>query len=416
VTLAYTFDNANRITGISDSSNSALTWTYGYDVLDRLTSASTTANSYGWTYDANGNRTAQTTTGATTFNVSTTSNRLTSTSGTLARTYSYDADGHTGGYGSLTFSYNNRGRMSSTSGSSTSYLYNAIGQMYEKSGSGGTEYLMYDEAAHLIGEYNSSGGLIEETVWLGDIPVAVLTPNGSSVNIYYIHSDHLNTPKKVAQPTTHTLAWRWDADPFGTASPNQNPGGLGTFVYNLRFPGQYYQSETGTNYNYQRDYDPLAGRYLESDLIGLKGGIDTYTYTFDSPAMWTDSIGLAPQCDEVARCKQVKEDGIKVCSDATLPTRDFGFSFHRCLNQYLEDHDCGPGGTPLPERVPQPMAPPSPRTQSNQPSSSQTANTLAAILAALFLSPIVACVLYAAVAAMWFIPDRRIEKKVAEET
>jgi uncharacterized membrane protein len=39
-----------------------------------------------------------------------------------------------------------------------------------------------------------------------------------------------------------------------------------------------------------------------------------------------------------------------------------------------------------------------------------------AILAALFLSPIVACVLYAAVAAMWFVPDRRIEKKVVEES
>jgi RHS repeat-associated protein len=289
VTLGYTFDNANRITGISDSSNSTLSWTYGYDVLDRLNSASTTANSYGWTYDANGNRTAQTTTNATTFNVSTTSNRLSSTTGTLVRTYTYDADGHTTKYASTTFTYNDRGRMSK--GGTTQYLYNALGQMYEKSGSA-TVYLMYDEAGHLIGEYNSTGGLIEETVWLGDIPVAVLTPNGSSVNIYYVHSDHLNTPKKVAQPTTATLAWRWDTDPFGMSAPNQNPGGLGTFVYNLRLPGQYYQSETGLNYNYNRDYDPLTGSYVESDLIGLDGGVNTYGYVGANPLTWSDPQGL----------------------------------------------------------------------------------------------------------------------------
>ena len=64
-----------------------------------------------------------------------------------------------------------------------------------------TTILMYDEAGHLIGEYSSTGGLIEETVWLGDIPVATLTAQWSGrINIYYVHTDHLNTPKKVSQP------------------------------------------------------------------------------------------------------------------------------------------------------------------------------------------------------------------------
>jgi RHS repeat-associated protein len=293
VTFGYTFDNANRITGISDSSNSALTWSYGYDVLDRLTSASTSAASYGWTYDANGNRTAQTTTNPTAFAVSATSNQLADTTGSLVRTYSYDAAGHTTAYGSYTFSYNNRGRMSAAE--STSYLYNALGQMYEKAGSAGTTYLVNDEAGHLIGEYNSSGGLIEETVWLGDIPVATLQPNGSGgINIFYIHTDHLNAPRKISQPTTGTLAWRWDTDPFGTAAPNQNPGGLGTFVYNLRFPGQYYQSETGLNQNVNRDYDPLTARYIESDPIGLAGGsYSPYIYCNANPVTQTDDQGQA---------------------------------------------------------------------------------------------------------------------------
>jgi RHS repeat-associated protein len=294
VTLGYSFDNANRITGISDSSNSALTWTYGYDPLDRLTSATTSAITDGWTYDANGNRLTQTGTTPITFSVSSTNNQLTATTGGLVRSYAYDAAGHVQSYGAYTFGYNDRGRMASTSASSTNYLYNALGQMIEKSGTLGTTILMQDEAGHLIGEYSSTGTLVEETVWLGDVPVATLQPNGSNVNIFYVHTDHLNTPRKIAQPTTGTLAWRWDADPFGTAAPNQNPAGLGTFVYNLRFPGQYYMAETGLNQNVQRDYDPLTGKYVESDPLGLKSGINTYAYGYDRPTQFVDPTGLIP--------------------------------------------------------------------------------------------------------------------------
>jgi RHS repeat-associated protein len=51
--------------------------------------------------------------------------------------------------------------------------------------------------------------------------------------------------------------WRWDnTEPFGNAPADGNPGGVGVFVYNLRFPGQYFDQETGTHYNYFRDYDP----------------------------------------------------------------------------------------------------------------------------------------------------------------
>jgi len=293
VTLGYSFDNANRISGISDSSNSALTWTYGYDLLDRLTSATTSAITDGWTYDANGNRLTQTGTTPITFSVSSTDNQLNSTSGNLVRTYSYDAAGHTQSYGGLSFSYNDRGRMLSTSADSTNYLYNALGQMIEKSGTLGTTIFMQDESGHLIGEYSSTGALVEETIWLGDVPVATLRPNGSSVSIYYVHTDHLNTPRKVAQSSSGgQLAWRWDADPFGTAAPNQNPSGLGTFAYNLRFPGQYYMAETGLNQNVNRDYDPLTGKYVESDPIGLRAGINTYAYVRSQPTLLADSTGL----------------------------------------------------------------------------------------------------------------------------
>src|SRR5579864_1259945 len=68
----------------------------------------------------------------------------------------------------------------------------------------------------------------------------------------------------------------------------QNPSGLGAFAYNLRFPGQYYQAETGLNQNVNRDYDPLTAKYVESDPIGLGGGTNTYTYSEQNPVAVTD--------------------------------------------------------------------------------------------------------------------------------
>jgi RHS repeat-associated protein len=301
-TINFGYDNAFRITSITDTGTGADTWTpIGYDLLDRLTGATKTSASYGWTYDANGNRLTQTGTSASTFNPASTSNLLNSTTGALARTYGYDAAGNTTGFSNLVFTYNDRGRMSSaTVGSTTTnYIYSAIGQMIKKTVGSTVTVLVYDEAGHVLGEYTSAGVLIQETIWMGDIPVATLRPNGSTactstICIFYVHTDQLNAPRKISQPSSGTLAWRWDTDPFGTATPNQNPGSLGTFKYNLRFPGQYYQAETGLNQNMARDYDPQVGRYVESDPVGLEAGVNTYSYVASDPIGYSDAFGLAP--------------------------------------------------------------------------------------------------------------------------
>jgi RHS repeat-associated protein len=299
--IDFSYDNAFRITGITDTTTSANSWTpIGYDLLDRVNSASKTGTTYGWTYDANGNRLTQTGTGAATFTPATASNRLNKTTGALARTYTYDTAGNTKTYSNLTFIYNQRGRMSSVTVGSTpsSYVYSALGQLIAKTVGSTTTLLVYDEAGHLLGEYSSTGTLIQETVWLGDIPVATLRPNGSTgctsaLCVFYVHTDQLNAPRKITQPSSNSLVWRWDADPFGTAAPNQNPAGLGTFVYNLRFPGQYYQAETGVNYNTFRDYDPQVGRYAQSDPIGLLlTGVNTYAYASGDPLSYKDPLGL----------------------------------------------------------------------------------------------------------------------------
>lgn len=291
----YSYDDAFRITGITDAANSSLSQSYGYDLLDRLTSATGTSLSQGWTYDANGNRLTQTGTAASTFTVSTTSNRLNSVTGALSRSYGYDNSGNTTGDGTATFMYNDAGRMASATKASltTTYALNALGQRVRKTTSGSSTYFVYDEAGHLVGEYDNSGNLIQETVWLGDTPVATLRPNGGGVSLFYVHTDHLNTPRRISRPSDNVVVWRWDSDPFGTAVANGDPDGDSSlFVYYLRFPGQYFDTETGLHYNYFRDYDSATGRYSKSDPIGLRGGLNTYAYVGANPIAWTDIYGL----------------------------------------------------------------------------------------------------------------------------
>lgn len=297
----YSYDDAFRITGIADAANSSLSQSYGYDLLDRLTSATGTGLNQGWTYDANGNRLTQTGSAASTYTVSSSSNRLSSVSGALARTYSYDNSGNTTGNGTASFTYNDAGRMVSATKASvtTTYVLNALGQRVKKTASGSSTYFVYDEAGHLVGEYDNSGNLIEETVWFADAPVAALKPNGGGVDLFHVHTDHLNTPRRISRPSDNVVVWRWDSDPFGATAAVEDPDGDATlFVYNLRFPGQYFDSETGLNYNYKRDYDPTVGRYVQSDPIGLGGGINTYAYVGGNPILFADPLGLGPDTED----------------------------------------------------------------------------------------------------------------------
>lgn len=119
----YSYDDAFRITGITDTTNAANSWTYGYDLLDRLTTANKAGTTIGFTYDANGNRLTESGTNASTYSVSSTSNRLNSVSGSLAKSYTFDAAGNITSDGTHTFAYNNRGRMksSTTGGAATHY-------------------------------------------------------------------------------------------------------------------------------------------------------------------------------------------------------------------------------------------------------------------------------------------------------
>ncbi len=101
----------------------------------------------------------------------------------------------------------------------------------------------------------------------------------------YVHADHLGTPQRMTDQAG-ALAWDRVAKPFGgTVSLT------GTATNPQRFPGQLNDPETGFSYNYFRDYDPTTGRYLQSDPIGLGGGLNTYAYVGGNPVNYYDPDG-----------------------------------------------------------------------------------------------------------------------------
>jgi RHS repeat-associated protein len=292
------FDLASRIIGISDPINPAASQSYQYDALDRLTLAQTgnpVTHTQQFTYDPVGDRLNGTIDTASSNLFYNASNRLQAMIGAVSANY-------LNGAASLAWTYNNANRLTQIQSSGTaiaSYAVSALGQRVSKTVSGAITIFVYDEQGHLLGEYDGAGNLIEETVWLEDLPVATLRPTGAQgnptpINLYYVHADHLGSPRAVTRPSDNALMWQWDnLDPFGANAANSNPAGQGTFTFNLRFPGQYYDAEVGTSYNYFRDYDPMIGRYVESDPIGLTGGINTYAYATNGPLLASDPFGLS---------------------------------------------------------------------------------------------------------------------------
>jgi RHS repeat-associated protein len=169
------------------------------------------------------------------------------------------------------YDINNR-RVSKASGTnSMAYTY------AEDIGDGSTAF----SATSLLGEYTATA--TKEYIYLGDTPIAVVQAG----NILTIQTDHLDTPRQLTD-NTKKVVWNWAYSAFGENQPTNT----NNTVFNLRYPGQYYDAESKLHYNINRYYDPATGRYTQSDPIGLSGGINTYTYVGGNSIRWSDSSGL----------------------------------------------------------------------------------------------------------------------------
>ena len=171
---------------------------------------------------------------------------------------------------------------------------------------------VYAEDGSLLGEYGSGGSNSTGTaqyIYLptasGPMPIAAVIKGQT----YAVHSDHLNTPRKLTQPDGQ-VAWQWAYSAFGdeqptigakrftseTTTPTTGATSIPEVTFNLRYPGQYFDKETKLHYNYFRTYAPSTGRYTQGDPIGLDGGWNRFGYAEQNPLFFTDPNGLCPIC------------------------------------------------------------------------------------------------------------------------
>lgn len=285
---------------------------YSYDELDRLTKEEQASLRQEYTYDAVGNRTSKSVTTldngqvqnstTTTLGYASDSNRLTQIDGQAVTS---DAAGNlTQDRANRELQYDAQGRLSKVKVNGNvvaEYRYNALGQRTHKITASGTTTFLYGPDGQLLGEtrYGSSGTRLSSQyyLWLDSMPIGGLTlhfgANGAVTGstAFYLHADHLNSPRLATNQSGQEV-WRWKSDAFGDGSAVNAPNS-GLDAINLRFPGQYYDFESGLYYNYFRDYDPETGRYVESDPIGLDGGLNTYGYVESNPLAYLDPFGLA---------------------------------------------------------------------------------------------------------------------------
>ncbi len=301
--LEFSLDAVGNITGLSDVlGGTSAGNVYTYDELYRLADVDApSGNVASYSYDAIGNRVSKLVGSVQyeTYSYTPGTHHLENVAGT-PRTY--DENGNTlttsnpysyPPFFQPNFQYDQRNRLSRVvqHQKNIGYSHNARGErvMKESNSQVGifTTYFYYDEGGRLIEETNETGKLRKEFIWLDDLPVGIFTGE----TLYHVQPDHLGTPRKVIDTRTDSAIWNWPIlnNPFGEAAPNEGSDG---FVLNLRFPGQYYDDETGLHYNYFRDYEPGTGRYVESDPIGLRGGAATYAYVGSNSLSRADPKGL----------------------------------------------------------------------------------------------------------------------------
>lgn len=282
------YDELSNIVSIYEDDTSKM---FTYDIVNRLITYDINDTSHtDFEYDANGNRMTMHNADneMTNYLYMVNSNILQSLQSTTGDnvSYSYDESGNIIDDGQHTYHYDARNRLVGVD-DNVIYQYNSDNQRVSKIIDGVTTYYIYD-GHKLLGEYDQEGNTIKEYVYLEDTPVAILYEG----KVYTIYADHLNTPRRILDEN-HTILWQWKSIPFGESKAR------GLLTFNLRFPGQYYDEETGHHYNINRDYNPVTGRYIQSDPVGFKGGANTYAYAEANPVTKKDEMGLWASWDHM---------------------------------------------------------------------------------------------------------------------
>ncbi len=330
--LTQGYDNQYRISSIIIGS--ILNLTIGYDANGNIISVLDVVNPpSGEVLETPGTYTYQTGT-----------NKLTHIEGTPVSDFDYDPNGNTTSDNTRTFVYDLSNQLIQIWDGSTQtagYTYNGAGQRIKKVTQTETRIFHYDLRGHLIAETDQSGQMLGEYIYLGDRLLTMIRPGEM---VYYFHNDHLGTPQ-VLIDDSQAIVWKAVYTPFGKAVPS-----IQTVENPFRFPGQYYDQETGLHYNYFRYYNPQTGRYVTPDPIGLEGGINLFVYVSNDPISLDDPEGLAAGfCKRKPFVKDKNKKGKRYIPGAAhcyLVANGTIFSWHTeqgggvTSDEYPESNDC----------------------------------------------------------------------------
>lgn len=310
--LALNFYPNGNVQTATDSING--TWSYTYDSLNRLSTASTSGQAFQYGYDSFGNRKNQTVTAGSgpqpTYTFNNNKNQLDPTTGVT-----YDAAGNVTWDGFHSYSYDAEGRLSTVDGS-IRYLYDAEGHRTSVlSGGAVVRQYLYDNVGRPATVLDGNGNLIRAEIWAGDMHIGNYMPDGTN---NYILSDHLGNLRAVYDSAGNQIESRQSL-PFG-----EEQNATGTDVDPLHFTGKERDAETNLDYFGARYYGSTMGRFLSPDPVIITPErltnpqqLNLYAYVANNPLRFIDPTGEILQCvgDDKSR-SQCLADLQQIAGDA----------------------------------------------------------------------------------------------------
>jgi RHS repeat-associated protein len=324
--LSYGYFTNNSVHTINDAVNAANSQSMTYDTLDRLKTATSGTGGYGsysFTWDPVGNIKTEVINGTTTtYHLTAGTNRLSNfVTGTTTENVTTSASGNITKFGisgtaveTLTYNKANELATAATSAQSASYAFDEFGKRLKSVGTAtGTSTFQYFTDGTLLTDTDGAGNSRVDYIYLNGRPIGTYQPSNNK--FYFISTDRLGTPSTVTD-STQAIAWSATYQPFG----NTGTGASG-IVQNLRLPGQEWDLESTFNHNGFRDYATTLTRYVQTDPIGLAGGMNTYQYAKGNPFKFTDRSGLVGcPSNTVLVCVA---DAPEIPIDASLPKQTY---------------------------------------------------------------------------------------------
>jgi RHS repeat-associated protein len=349
--FAMDYDNADMITNVVHATGERRVYTY--DSIDRLTgeqhltASDTIIYSAAYEYDLAGNRTQSVINGVTNTYTLGLGNRLAAWGVNAENAQTYDTAGNvtqiTDASGTRNLSWDIQYRLTQVAIDGTpveTYGYDPLGRRSWTSDGSVTTWHIHD-GMHVVADVDASGTLLRTYTWGPGIDnlLAITDHSASETNTYYTITDHLGTVHALADDTGAIVesyrfdAWGnilavYDASNSPLTSDLGHPtSGLGN---RFLFQGREYSWATGL-YNFRaRWYDPVTGRWLSKDPIGINGGLNQYVAFANNPVMFVDPLGL---CDEHYTKEDVKAILQSINLGMNSTTRNplkivIGFQYH----------------------------------------------------------------------------------------